>query len=678
MTTHDDTTRSPHPRPDDQAIANLVAERGRSGSVRGWLAKALDPVQLSASSSRWTWRPAVALATGYIFLGSMWIVTSSSIASGSSIRNPEILKGLAFIAVTGVLLGALLLHYGNRAQRSANRLRELIESTGDLTFRYRLWPDAGFDYVSPHVESWLGGSVDEFDDHPELFARHVHPDDRARFSQLLAHADHAGPVLIRWVAPDGRVFHSLIDVRSISDRKGRTIAIDGRIRDVTEQRLDRAESEVGSAILGRLANGDPLPLVLDGVCEQIVELMGVEVAAVGVPMLDGTIDLFSASGDTDAIGSIQIRWDEGPLADGPTGRAVQERGPVVMTPNEGGFSAWRHRAHEVGITACLAVPIVRGDRTVATLTLWSRFGNPFDDSNIDRFDRIGRRLAFAVAQLPEAPIRAAHVVSSDAVPPIDVRRALDEGRIEPWWQPQVDCDGRIVALEMLLRMHDDDGQIVPPNVVIPAAEQLGLMSTIGRSLRRKAVEQSQGWFEMGLERICLNVSVDELMSPGFLGEMEDLISRDEVRPDQIEIELVETAPLDAAAQRVLGHVVELGFRVAVDDYGSGWASLSHLSKLPAKVIKVDRVFIRDIAESERARALVKSTFELGRSLELITVAEGVEHAEQARLLVELGCDLMQGFLFSPPAAAEHVDALLRSGERPFWPIIASSLRREHA
>ena len=232
-----------------------------------------------------------------------------------------------------------------------------------------------------------------------------------------------------------------------------------------------------------------------------------------------------------------------------------------------------------------------------------------------------------------------------------------------------------MALEMLMRMRDEDGSVVAPNVVIPAAEAIGLMPAIGRSLRSTAIAQAAPWFELGLDRICLNVSVDELMSPGFIGELEDLITRDSVHAEQVEIELVETAPFDSAAQRVLGHVVEMGFRVAVDDYGSGWASLSHLSRLPAHVIKVDRVFVRDVAVSDRAKALVKSTFELGRSLDLITVAEGVETADQSALLVELGCDLMQGFLFSPPAPAEHIDALLRSGDRPFWPVIASALGR---
>jgi len=649
----------------------------RAGRLRCWWARILDPVELSASTSRWSWRPAVALATVYFVLGSAWIVVSSSIVSGSSATNLEILKGLGFVTVTALLLGGLLLEYGRRAQRSANRLRALTESTGDLTFRYRIWPEVRFDYISEHVDRWMGLPAADYYEHADLFVRQIHPDDRERFGQMLASATSDVPALIRWIAPDGGVFHSLIDLRAVIDRRGRTVAIDGRIRDVTESRRDRAESEVGAATLGRLASGDSLPIVIESVCEHVVDLMGVEIAAVGLPRSDGSVELIAAAGDRGTVTNVRIRWDEGPLADGPTGRCVQEREPVVMTPEHPGFSAWRQMAVEAGVSSCLAVPVVRNTEVVATLTLWSRFGNPFDDANIWRFDRIARRLAFAVAQLPMPSSLADDPAQpiSPIVPPVDVRRALDEDRFEPWYQPQVDAEGRIVALEMLMRMRDDDGGVIAPNVVIPAAEALGLMSAIGRRLRGIAVGHAAPWFELGLDRICFNVSVDELVTPGFIGELEDLVTRDLIRADQVEIELVETAPLDAAAQRVLGRVVEMGFRVAVDDYGSGWASLSQLSRLPARVIKVDRVFVRDVAVSDRARALVKSTFELGRSLELITVAEGVETADQSALLVELGCDLMQGFLFSPPAPAEHIDALMRSGARPYWPVIRSALGR---
>lgn len=645
----------------------------RTGRIRCWWSRALDPIELSASSSRWAWRPAVAIATLYFVLGSLWIVASSSLVSASTSQNLEIVKGLGFVAVTALLLGALLLEYGRRARRSADRLRQLIESTGDLTFRYRIWPEVRFEYISEHVDRWMGFPAAEYYERADLFVRHVHPDDRDRFGHLLANAATEVPALIRWVSPDGRIFHSLIELRSVIDRRGRIVALDGRIRDVTESRRDRAESEVGSAMLGRLANGDPLPNVIESVCEQVVELMGVEIAALGRPMSDGAIEIITVAGDAAAVHATTIRWDEGPFADGPTGRCVQDGEPVVMTPDHPSFAAWRQHALEVGVTSCLGVPIMRQGEVIATLTVWSRFGNPFDAVNVGRFDRIARRLSFAVAQLPVSSLRADHGPTELAIPPVDVRRALDEDRFEPWWQPQVDADGRIVALEMLMRLRDTDGAVVAPNIVIPAAEAIGLMPTIGRVLRRRAIEDAAPWFALGLERICLNVSVDELMSPGFLGELEDLVARDDVRAEQIELELVETAPLDAEAQRVLGRVVEMGFRVAVDDYGSGWASLSHLSRLPAQVIKVDRVFVRDVTVSDRAKALVKSTFELGRSLDLITVAEGVETAAQSALLVELGCDLMQGFLFSPPAPTEHIDALLRSGERPFWPLIKSAL-----
>ena len=651
----------------------------RVSKLRGWLNRVFDPIEQPASPNRWPGRAAAGIAALYFVAGATWVIVTSSILSDSSVASSETLKDLGFVAGTSVFFGGLLLGVGRRARRSGERLRELIESTGDVTFRYRVWPTVGFDYLSAHVERWMGLPVARYYEQPDLFVRHIHPDDRERYGNLLVHAASDGPALVRWVGPDGRIFHTMIDLRAVRDRRDRIVAIDGRIRDVTEPRRDRAESEVGAATLRRLESGDPLPRVIESVCENLVESMGVEIAAVGVPMPDGSIDLIASAGDKDLVEDLLIRWDEGPLADGPNGRCIREREPVVMTPDHPSFLAWRQHLLEAGVSSCLAVPIISDNEVIASLTLWSRFGNPFDRANVGRFDRIARRLAFAVAQLRLRSSSDDEVVlRRPLVPPVDVRTALAEDRIEPWFQPQVDAQGRVVAFEVLMRMVGADGQVIAPNVIIPAAEATGLMPTIGRRLRRAAIDHAAPWFDLGLERICLNVSVDELTTPGFLAELEDLVARDCVRADQVEIELVETAPLDAAAQRLLSRVVEMGFRVAVDDYGSGWASLSHLSRLPAQVIKVDRVFVRDVTASDRARALVESTFELGRSLGLVTVAEGVETAEQAALLVEMGCDLMQGYLFSPAAPAEHVDALMNSGSRPYWPIVASALGRSAA
>jgi EAL domain-containing protein (putative c-di-GMP-specific phosphodiesterase class I)/PAS domain-containing protein len=639
--------------------------------LRIWWSSVLDPAQLS-TSGRWTRRPAIMLASLYLALGVVWILVTTWLASDLSMSNVELLKGVGFVAVTSMLLGALLIHYGYRARRAANRFRELIESTGDLTFRYRIWPTVGIEYISPHIERWTGVPADEFRDQADLFLRHVHPDDRLKFTDMLTHFRDGDSIIIRWIVADGRVLHTSFSMRAVADARRRVVAIDGLVRDVTESRRDRIESEIGSAMMGRLANGEPMRAVVHEACDQIVELMGVEIAAVSVPVSDGSIEVIVAAGQVAALEAVRMRWDQGPLSDGPTGRVIRDGDPVVMTPTDAGFSAWRQHARETGVTACLALPIARDGKVSAVLTLWSRFGNPFDEPNVERFDRIARRLSFALDELPAPPTRgSAHGASSHG-PSVDVRRALDDGRFEPWWQPQVDAAGRIVALEMLMRMRDPDGNVLAPNVVIPLAEEQGLMAAIGRATRTRAIEQAAQWLDLGLDRVCVNISVGELVAPGFIGEMERLL-RGNVRPAQVEIELVETAPLDSAALRVLRHLVDMGFRVAVDDYGSGWASLSQLSRLPASVIKIDRVFIRDVAVSDRARTLVRSTIELGRSLDLVTVAEGVETADQARLVVELGCDLLQGFLFSAPAPAEHIDALLTSSDRPFWPIIASSL-----
>lgn len=635
--------------------------------LRAWWSRVLDPVQLTPGAGWWhQYGPAISVASLYFVVAGAYIVVSSSVVSGGAF-NLEILKGLAFVAVTALLLLALLVEYGRRSAMAARRMRLLIEGTGDVTYRYRAWPSSGFEYVSEHIVDWVGLTSDDFYANPGTALHLVHPDDRSRFRLLAADGVSPGAVLVRWVAPDGRVLHTEHDFYDVRDRRGRLIAIDGRIRNVTESRRDRLEAEIGLALLGWLADeGIDLESVVTRTCDAIVRLMGVETAWVAIPLADGTVRIEYVAGDVEWATGLQIRWDEGPLSVGPTGRAITEREPIMMRPTDPGFAAWRHRARTGGVTAALAVPIMWRGHVVAVLSVFSRFGNPFDANNVERFDRIGRRLALAVSQLPPIEPRDDWQHSA-TTPAVDLRAAIDDGRIEAWWQPQVAADGTIVALEALVRLREPDGTIVMPDVIIPAADEHGLLVPLGQAVRRRAVEQAVPWLAAGLERICLNVSVTELLAPGFAAELEDLVDLNGLRPQQIELELVETAPLEGHGTRVLDRLVASGFRVAVDDYGSGWASLSHLARIPAMVLKIDRVFVRDVTTSERARALVSSTFELGHVLGLETVAEGVETVEQAKLLCSMGCDLLQGFLFSRPLDRDATDALVRGIGRDHWP-----------
>lgn len=639
---------------------------------RRWWSRVLDPGPLGPDTTPWRRHlPALSVAIVYASIAGAYIIVSSVAVSGAGGAAAEIWKGLGFVLLTAVLLGVLLVEHGRRSAAAADRLRFLIESAGDLTYRYRRWPTVGFEYMSPAVDDWVGLTADDHYANPEIGLHLVHPDDRRRLSQLLARGRSDGPVQLRWVAPDGRVLHTEHAFVEVSDRRGRIVAIDGRIRNVTAERHDRAEAELGLAIWGWVCDDElDMGTVVTQACDGIVQLLGVETAWLGTPLADGSVRIEYASGSADWVDEIEIRWDEGPLADGPSGRAIRDGEPVMMRPSDPGYTAWRQRARDAGVTAALAVPVRAQGRAVAVLTVLSRFGNPFDDAHIERFDRIALRLAGAASQLPmsvaDEPRRSRQ---RSAATGIDLRAALDEGRVEPWWQPQVAPDGRIVAVEALVRMRDHDGTILTPAAVLPVAEELGLMGALGQAVRRRAIEEAVPWLANGLERVCLNVSVAELLSPGFLAEIEDLVGLNELRADQVELELVETAPLDAAALRLLSRLSLLGYRLAVDDYGSGWASLGHLARIPARALKIDRVFIRDITTSARTRALVSSTCELGHALDLTTVAEGVETAEQAELLCDMGCDLLQGFLFSPPIDRAGIEAMLRGEGTDRWPLL---------
>ena len=642
----------------------------RASRWRAWWSRVLDPVPLSPGVGWWHQHgPAFGAASIYVVVAGTYIIVSSTAVAEIDGAHAEIFKGLAFVALTGFFLYILLLEYGRRSATAAGRLRELIESSGDLTYRYRRWPTVGFEYMSPGIADWVGLTAEDHYANPDIGMHLVHPDDRIRLSHLVARGRSDGPVPLRWVAPDGRVLHTVHDFFDVRDRRGRVIAIDGRIRNVTGARRDRAEAELGLAILGWLTDDEvSVDTVVTRTCEGIVRLMGVEVAWIGLPLADGTVRIECSTGDPTFVDELEVRWDEGPLAMGPSGRAIREGEPVMMRPSDQGYTAWRQRARDAGVTAGLSIPIMSRGRVIAVLTVLSRFGNPFDDDNVERFERIARRLAGAVARIPVlATDQHRGSVGSPALADVDVRAALDDGRVEVWWQPQVTPDGRIVALEALVRMRDLDGNILTPDVILPAAEDLGLMVALGQTIRRRAVEGAIPWLASGLERICLNVSVVELLSPGFGTELEDLVAVNELRSDQIELELIETEPLDSTALRLLSRLSSLGFRIAVDDYGSGWASLGHLARIPALVLKIDRVFIRDVTTSDRARALVSSTFELGHVLDLETVAEGVETVEQAELLCEMGCDLLQGYLYARPLDWDATDALLRGVGTEQWP-----------
>jgi EAL domain-containing protein (putative c-di-GMP-specific phosphodiesterase class I) len=202
--------------------------------------------------------------------------------------------------------------------------------------------------------------------------------------------------------------------------------------------------------------------------------------------------------------------------------------------------------------------------------------------------------------------------------------------------------------------------MTPPGVFIPILEETGLILEVGRWVMRTAVEDYLGWRAAGLDpvRIAVNVSPLQLRSPDFVAEVQRIVGVDAIAPAGLELEITESLIVEDVRNSIasLQAIRDGGVTIAIDDFGTGFSSLSYLAKLPLDTLKIDRSFVVDMVTGPRGRSLASTIINLGHSLGLTVVAEGVETEEQARLLRLLGCDEMQGYLRSRPISAELFEA----------------------
>ncbi|MBK8016502.1 MAG: EAL domain-containing protein [Betaproteobacteria bacterium] len=236
------------------------------------------------------------------------------------------------------------------------------------------------------------------------------------------------------------------------------------------------------------------------------------------------------------------------------------------------------------------------------------------------------------------------------------------------YQPKVSVrEGRIIGAEALVRWVSPDRGLVPPNEFIPIAEETGLISSIGEWVLESACRQAAAWVRKGLPpvRVAVNLSARQFYSPGFIDSVRRILAESEVRPGAIELELTESMMMQNV-QHVADLLMELkllGLHISVDDFGTGYSSLGYLKRLPLDALKIDRSFVRDVPGDQDDVAITSAVVALAHSLRLKVVAEGVETDEQLAFLRELGCDEIQGFLFSKPVPAEDFEDLLRRDVR---------------
>lgn len=259
---------------------------------------------------------------------------------------------------------------------------------------------------------------------------------------------------------------------------------------------------------------------------------------------------------------------------------------------------------------------------------------------------------------------AEQVADSRELTPTDLSHALNTGMITLHYQPKLSSKGLLLkGVEALARWHDPNRGMISPGQFIPMAERHGLIGRLTRQLLEIALRQKQQWQRRGIRfHVAFNLSPLSLAEPALVDWIVGLTEQYDIAPGDMTLEVTENALLHELASSIqtLARLRLKGFNIAIDDYGSGFANAQQLSRVPATELKLDRSLVHNVAVRPQQRAILENTIELARQLRLITVAEGVENAEDFALLRQSDVELIQGYFLARPMPAAQLEQWLQT------------------
>ena len=254
------------------------------------------------------------------------------------------------------------------------------------------------------------------------------------------------------------------------------------------------------------------------------------------------------------------------------------------------------------------------------------------------------------------------------IAPARLRNAIEQGEIQPYYQPKLGLQqGDLAGLEVLARWLDGSDKPIPPNQFIPLAEQHGMIGQLTLALLDEVLTDLVLWRNLGIQvPVAINLSAASLADRNLANEILFRVARAGIQPRTITFEITESALVVdvASALATISRLRLKGFGFSIDDYGTGFSSMQQLSRFPFTELKIDRSFVHGAPQRDQLRAILQSAVDMGRRLGITTVAEGVETEAELHLLKAMGCRQVQGYLISPPMPSHAIVAWIRNQLAP--------------
>jgi diguanylate cyclase (GGDEF)-like protein/PAS domain S-box-containing protein len=535
-------------------------------------------------------------------------------------------------------------------------------------------------YVSPQIESLIGYTQQEYIDDPELWATILHPDDRDEALEAYLRGRESGEPFVfeyRLIARDRRIVWFSDSAIVLPDAEGRPHLIQGVMLDITERK--DAEARIAFLAYHDKLTGLPNRAMFDELLE--LSLARARRNDVGVAVIAVDIDDFKLVNESlgyeagDAlIVALTERLREATRETDLVARTGGDEFLLLLAdldqnpmPGAGDGASTAAEAVAVRVQQSLAAPF----EIVGTeLYLTASMGISVFPRDAETGGELLKNADMAMFQSKKAGpggfvMHAAK--GADALVRLSLstrlRKAVDQRSWTLHYQPVIELDtGRMVGVEALIRWPDPKGGLVPPGEFIPLAEEMGLIEAIGDWVIEEICRQDAVWRAAGLTiDIGFNLSPRQLWQADLVAKIVEPLIASGIDPTRVTVEITESTAM-TDPDRTLGILTAIhdsGVRLALDDFGTGYSSLARLRHMPVDVLKIDRIFVRDVDVDPQNASMVSAMIALASNLGMTSLAEGIETESEWNFLADRGCTLGQGFWFSRPVPADEILATWR-------------------